>query len=84
MKQLSQPIQPKQKCEKPNSETEMERLAHTWVQLIMEQLLETRNQHRLIGAFEAKTAENINIGKSYGITRTKCKAKRNPPNSFVL
>jgi len=38
MKKPSQSIQPKQKCEKPNPESEMERLARQWVELIFEQL----------------------------------------------
>lgn len=38
MKKPSQPIQPKKNCEKPNPESEMERLARQWVELIFEQL----------------------------------------------
>jgi len=38
MKKPSQSIQPKQECERPNPESEMERLARQWVELIFEQL----------------------------------------------
>ena len=38
MKKPSQPIQPRKKCEKPNPESEMDRLARQWCELIFEQL----------------------------------------------
>lgn len=38
MKKPSQPIQPKKNCEKPNPESEMERLARQWVELMFEML----------------------------------------------
>ena len=38
MKQPSQPIKPKKKCEKPNCESEIDRLARQWVELMLGQL----------------------------------------------
>lgn len=38
VKQPSQPIKSKQKCEKPNPESELDRLARQWVELVFEQL----------------------------------------------
>lgn len=38
MEHSSQPIKPKEKCEKSNSESEIDRLARQWVELMLGQL----------------------------------------------